>query len=122
VPYAPFDPKAREPYLLLRPGEGGPTRVTIAIPEGAVRFVGAACSVARERGATGSPSEAGLSLAILVDGEVVVPIDPPAHPKATSFFLPVAGKRALELVASGASVSANGPWIHLAGARFSWKP
>lgn len=124
VPYAPFDPKEREPYLLLRPGEGGPTRVTIAVPQGALRFLGTACAVGRG-GSTHSPdrpADAGLSLQILVDGEAVVPIDPPAHPKATSFFVPVAGKRELELVASGGNASAAGPWIHLAGARFSWKP
>jgi hypothetical protein len=109
----------REEYLLLRPGEAGPTRVSIAIPARATGFLGDATVVGR---GSESPAASRLSLTIAVDGETVLPLEPPPHPAAKSFSVPLEGKRELELVVSGANPPANGAWIHVAGAHFAWKP
>ena len=119
VPYPPFPKVPTSEYVLLRPGEGGPTRLRITIPDGAVRFRGRAIVVARERTPESPPGA--LSLSVSVDGEAVLSTTPPIHPDSTPVDVEVEGRHTLELDASRTGAYDPREWIHIAEARFEWK-
>ncbi len=100
--------------IVLRPGEDGPTRLQIAIPENATRLRGNAGA------AIAGPAATAIALAIELDGVPALSVEPPRAPDSIGLDLDLHGARELTLVASEVGAR-SGAGVEIAGARFEWK-
>ncbi|MFN0008136.1 MAG: hypothetical protein ACKVXR_09535 [Planctomycetota bacterium] len=119
VSYPPFDPAANSLYLLLRPGEEGPTELTIDVEGEPRNFRGRAIGVAR-RGEDESPEP--LILTVRLDGTGILRTEVPYHPDGIDLDIPLAGARRFEIVVDRRVRGGGESWIHVADARLQSPP
>jgi hypothetical protein len=114
MPYPPFDAVPKQPYLLLRAGEYGPTEVRVTVDGGSRRLRGKAMSVARPK-LTYRPRA--LILSVRVDGRIVVHERLPFAPRGLDLDVDLSGAKELELVAENTDSDPAVAWIHIEDAR-----
>lgn len=112
VSYPPFDPAANSLYLLLRPGEEGPTELTIDVDGEKRHFRGRASGVARK-----GAEESLLLLTVRLDGREVVRGQVPYYPGQIDLDVPLESAKRLEIVVEGPEPRTGESWVHIADAR-----
>jgi hypothetical protein len=113
TPYRPFPDGSKDPYLVLRPGEQGPTEVRFLVKGRAIRLQGQATSLSHAKGRQTDPPV----IEIRVDGRLVTGHDVPFYPAQLGLDVDLAGAQQVEIVVDRKGPSPDDAWIHVAGAR-----
>ena len=113
TPYRPFSADSKDPYLVLRPGEHGPTEVRLLLDGKATRLLGQAMSLSHTKGRDADSPV----IAIRVDGRLVTFHDVPFYPAQLALDVDLAGAEEVEIVAERRGAGTDDAWIHVAAAR-----